>query len=286
MLFNSFIYISFLLPVDFATSKKSSSDDMQLNLPPEPEFTWIVKGGEEGTDSVACLLGAGDIRIQQLPSPDSQGESLPPDVVVPQVVLGVEGRCGQDESELKLSWQDEEGEDNELNIVIERSGRLAALTGAFLSTPTGGRGSNSTSGSDTETDTLELTATMHTREFHTIQWPHRYGLHCPREYAIALYPAQTNPRGRYNGDVPPAAFLILENLRLEVFRRETLEDQYPEELMGDFFTLKTWECEFHMVYDWAPIVVGVGLVTLVLITVGAFIIQQYRKKHKNKYENL
>jgi len=260
-------------------SSEKNPSDMKLNLPPEPEYTWIVKGGDEDTESAACMLGAGDIRIQRI----TESGTIDSEEVdeVPQASVDVEGRCGQDEAELKLTWQDEDGEENELNLVVERRGRLAALTGAFLNIPHGSKSRSAMS-----QDTMDLTATMDIRDYATLQWPLRYGLHCQKELTFALYPSQTNPKDPKHGEVKPAAYLRLENLRLEVFRRETLEDQYPEELFGDFFTLRTWACEFHVIYDWAPIMVGAGLAFLIVVMVGAFMIKQYVKKSKNKYNEI
>ena len=50
----------------------------------------------------------------------------------------------------------------------------------------------------------------------------------------------------------PLAFLVVENLKLEAFRADTLLDQYPESMSQDFYR-RRWACEFHMTLDWAPV---------------------------------
>jgi len=269
MFLNLFIPCIFLITVHSAP-KSLESDETQLISVSEFESEWIVRGDNE-EDSRACLLGAGNVRIQQQPS--VEGGVLIPDVVLPQVMTGVEGRCGLNETELTLSWLNEDGDDNQLNLIFSRRGMLAALTGVFLSL-------------SSSSSTQELTASMHPAHYLTLQWPHRYGLHCPREFSIELYPAPTNLMDRNSEAVVPVAHLILKNLRLEVFRYEYLEEQFPGKFVDDIFSLRTWECEFHFVFDWAPVLVGGGLTMLIVVMLCAFTIKQYGKKSQNQYDIL
>ena len=48
------------------------------------------------------------------------------------------------------------------------------------------------------------------------------------------------------------AYLVVENVMLEVFRDQNLMAKYAESMSLQFYR-RVWECEFHMTFDWSPV---------------------------------
>jgi len=241
--------------------------------------TWIVRSRD--TDE-ACIIASGDVRIRLVVA--GEMENVTVDEEIPAGEVTVDGECGDDEAELKLVWPDElSGEDNMLNLVVSRNGRLAGLTGAFVRLQVGAIGKRESHAHDS----VEMMTKMDFRDIITPVWPLRYGLNCPQSQEFPLYPAPIHLLQNDIADIRPAdptSFLIVENLRLEAFRDESTVD-IPELQSGlDFFHRRTWECEFHFTLDWAPVVVGCGLAGLVVFMVTAFFCKRSMGKKRNKYD--
>ena len=48
------------------------------------------------------------------------------------------------------------------------------------------------------------------------------------------------------------AYLVVENVMLEVFRDQNLMAKYPESMSPQFYR-RVWECEFQLTFDWGPV---------------------------------
>jgi len=206
-----------------------------------------------------CLLASGNFSLVFPPLQDNL-LSLPGNNntwVVPSSA-SAQGVCGDQASELNLRWMDKATDDeNLLNLVITRIGRLAGITGVFMRLHTGPdkRGMKEMSGEFDVTD------------INTLAWPIRYGLSCPSSLMYPLYPAPItfiSPPALELELVQqePVAYLLIENIKLEAFRDQTLVDQYPQSASLEFYR-RIWECEFHMSFEWAPIAVCGGLAGLI-----------------------
>jgi len=224
---------------------------------------WSVETTVGQTQSGHCLLASGNFSLVVLErsEDDSVVDQINRTWVVPEVATVKEGQCSEQSSHIVLHWHDEDtGEENLLNLVISRKGRLAGLTGVFARL-------------FPDSNKLEMSVQLDFKDFITLAWPLRYSMSCPQVLQFPLYPAPINPALTASSGSqlsPPIAFLLVENLKLEAFRAETLLDQYPESMSQDFYR-RTWECEFHMTFDWAPIAVGGGLACLVGFMLGAFL---------------
>ena len=74
-------------------------------------------------------------------------------------------------SEISLHWHDEEtGEENLLNLVITRKGRLAGLTGAFVRL-------------HPDSNKLEMSVQLDFKDFITLTWPLMF-VTSPSELAV------------------------------------------------------------------------------------------------------
>ena len=69
-------------------------------------------------------------------------------------------------------------------------------------------------------------------------------------------------------DVPPEAFLVIDNLIMEAFNQE--EQDTSTEVAKNVYSKKNWECEFHVIFYWAPYVVGGSLLFLLATLVISF----------------
>lgn len=229
---------------------------------------WSVHTAEGQANSGHCLLASGNFSLVVLGRNEdntSMIEEANRTWVVPDSA-SAKGVCGELSSEINLHWPDQDtGEENLLKLVITKKGRLAALTGVSMRL-------------HEDTAKLEMSVQMDFKDFITLAWPIRYGLGCPQSLQFPLFPAPislpmtlTSTTGSSLESQPrPLAFLVVENLKLEAFRAETLLDQYPESMSQDFYR-RRWACEFHMTLDWAPIAVGGGLACLVGFMLGAFL---------------
>ena len=87
----------------------------------------------------------------------------------------------------------------------------------------------------------------------TISFAPRYCLSCQKTLYYPLYKVSTVKRNHNDDksdDVPPEAFLMIDNLMFEVFRNS---EGSETDLMSKFFSKRKWECEFHKIYSWAPV---------------------------------
>ena len=81
----------------------------------------------------------------------------------------------------------------------------------------------------------------------------RYCLSCLKTLNYPLYKVSTVKRNHNDDksdDVPPEAFLMMDNLMFEVFRSSQDSDT---DLTSKSFSKRNWECEFHKIYDWASV---------------------------------
>jgi len=218
-----------------------------------------------------CLLASGNFSLI-FPSVQDQGSPLALQVNTTRAVpsnASAQGVCGDQSSELNLRWLDQDtAEENVLNLVITKMGRLAGITGVFtrLHSSPSNRGMR------------EMSGHVDFNGFSTLVWPIRYGLSCPKSLMYPLYHApipltspmvvaDTNKKLARNA---PMAYLLIENIQLEAFRHLTLQDQIPQSLSLEFYR-RVWECEFHMSFDWAPIAVSGGLASLIALLLSAFL---------------
>jgi len=186
----------------------------------------------------------------------------------------VEGKCLEDNSEVRFVWHDSNPEEeNLINLVVERVAEmpnLVYLSGAFLRLHHNNR-------------RLEFYTSMGSLEHRTLLWPIRYQLRCP-ELSYKLAPIEEL---RERGNV--SAVLYLTDVRIEVFRDVTLQNHRPKSYGVDWYR-REWKCEFHRIYDWAPFFVGCGLASTFLFFVVAFLCREWReekkKKTHSKYERL
>jgi len=168
------------------------------------------------------------------------------------------GHCGDQRTEINLSWRDPVKNLNLLNLVITKNGRLAGLTGVFARLHQQER-------------KHELTSHIDPRQKEALSWPFRYCVSCERSLYYPLY--RVDDRAVIHqrlGDQPdrqeePVTFIVIENLMMEAFRDETkAESMFPElyrKNMGKFYR-REWQCEFHHILSWAPPVVGGTLLVL------------------------
>merc|ERR1719222_1650209 len=230
-----------------------------------------------------CLLLSAEVRLELFGLP---GENRT--LVVPvSEKAEVEGKCLEDNSEVRFVWHDSNPEEeNLINLVVERvteMPNLVYLSGAFLRLHHNNR-------------RLEFYTLMGSLEHRTLLWPIRYQLRCP-ELSYKLAPIEEL---RERGNV--SAVLYLTDVRIEVspqwlssflkvFRDVTLQNHRPKSYGVDWYR-REWKCEFHRIYDWAPFFVGCGLASTFLFFVVAFLCRLWREKKKktkkthSKYERL
>jgi len=180
-----------------------------------------------------------------------------------------DGHCGDQQTEITLSWKDSSGDRSLLNLVITKKGRLAGLTGVFARLHHQDR-------------KYELTSNIDPRLKQSLSWPFRYCLSCQRSLYYPLYQVRRSSRFHQNmedqTDIQdqPVAFIVLENLMIEVFRdHPSLELIDPELYQQNprIFYRRSWECEFHYILAWAPPVVGGTLLALLVIMVISFFLK-------------
>jgi len=180
-----------------------------------------------------------------------------------------DGHCGDQQNEITLHWKDSSGDRNLLNLVVTKKGRLAGLTGVFARLHLQNR-------------KHELTSNIDTKLKQSLSWPFRYCLSCQRSLYYPLYEVQRSTRvhqvGEDQTDIQdqPVAFIVINNLVVEVFRDDpSLELLDPELLQQNprKFYRRSWECEFHHILDWAPPVVGGTLLALLGIMVISFFLK-------------
>lgn len=200
----------------------------------------------------------------------------------------VTGECGDLASEVSFEWseaREESGEENFnlINLVITRNNRISALTGVFARL-------------FLHSKEFELTSSMKKNDPDSLSWPHRYCLSCQKTLYYPLYKVSTVKRNHNDDksdDVPPEAFLMIDNLMFEVFRN--IEGSETD-LTSKSFSKRNWECEFHKIYDWAPYVLGGCLVFLMLAMMFSFFFKSClgcsdrprnrRQRNNNNYEKL
>jgi len=236
---------------------------------------WSVRNLEVTTGY--CLLASGNFSLIFPPVQD-QGSPLAVQVNTTWAVpnnASAQGVCGDHSSELNLRWLDEDtAEENLLNLVITKMGRLAGLTGVFtrLHSSPNNRGMR------------EMSGHVDFNGFSTLVWPIRYGLSCPKSLMYPLYhapipltsplvvasPSTATDANKELARHAPMAYLLIENIQLEAFRHLTLRDQIPQSSALEFYR-RVWECEFHMSFDWAPIAVSGGLASLIALLFSAFL---------------
>ena len=68
----------------------------------------------------------------------------------------------------------------------------------------------------------------------------------------------------------PSLQPLTSTCRVQAFR---LDEEYGGNV-DQHYGRYTWECEFHRRSDWAPIVVGVGLFALVVISVMGYVLRR------------
>jgi len=178
------------------------------------------------------------------------------------------GECGDTglQAEVSLHWSEAGGESNLLNLVVTRNNRLADLTGVFARL-------------HLHSKTFELTSSLKKNDKDSLTWPHRYCLSCQRTLYYPLYKVSAvkrNHNDNKDDDVPPEAFLLMDNLMLEVFRESDAAVQGEDgELLAKTFSRRSWECEFHLIFDWAPYAIGGSLVFLVVLMIVSFCFKSY-----------
>jgi len=224
---------------------------------------WSVKSTNnflgEGSRSFHCLLLSGNITVELVPVSLKENSLLlvSNNTWVVPVNATVQGDCGEAVSEMSLEWLDQETEDmNLLNFVITREGRLAGLTGIFL-----------------RLQEREMTSQLDPYDGEVLEWPVRYGLDCSVSVRYPLFHAPDPFLSSlvlmtpYEDKPKLVAYIIIENLKLEAFRELSLVDQFPESMALEFYRRK-WECEFHIRFFWAPIVVSGALLCLLCLMLG------------------
>jgi len=246
-------------------SQNVASEDPSL-----PTSQWSVLTQEGQAKSGHCLIISGKFSL--VVEVTSENATLVEDSASVQPVnrtwvvpesASAKGVCGEDSSEINLHWPDEDtGEENLLNLVISRRGRLAALTGIFTRLNYGNV-------------KIEMYRQIRFKDFSSLVWPIRYGLCCQKMIQFPLYPAPLSLLTSVSGFIPeevpkPYAYLVVESINLEGFRDDTLLDQYPKS-MAQEFSRRKWECEFHRFFKWSTIAVGGGLSCLVAFMLGAFL---------------
>jgi len=229
---------------------------------------WSVSSaGDNGSDH-HCLLLSANLSII-LVHPGEDVRNMTEDVrrlhwkmEVPQYA-DARGVCGDTESQISLHWEDREEEENVVNMVVTRNGRLAELTGVFARF-------------FLHSSWHEVTSTMQKLELNSLSWPHRYCLSCMKTLYYPLYKVsevQRNHNLRKDDDVPPAAFLVVDNLMFEVFRKQeaSVTKKLDIKTTLKMHSKRNWECEFHVIYDWAPFVLGGVLIFIVVLSLLVFI---------------
>jgi len=225
---------------------------------------WSVPS-TEGIDDY-CLLASGNFSLLFPPLQDNL-LGLPGNNtwVVPSNA-SAQGGCGDQASELNLHWHDPvTDEENLLNIVITKMDRLAGISGVFVRLHSGPdeRGMN------------EMSGQYEFADINTLVWPIRYGLSCPNSLMYPLYHAPITVNSPpalelVSVNQEPMAYLLIKNIKLEVFRDQTLIDQYPQSVSLEFYR-RVWECEFHISFNWAPIAVAGGLAGLIGFLLAGFL---------------
>jgi len=169
------------------------------------------------------------------------------------------GHCSDQQAEVSLRWRGEWEHKNLINLVFSSNQRLADLSGVFARI-------------HVHSKRYELTSSMKQFDKKHLSWPHRYCLSCQRILYYPLFKVSSikkNHNHNLDDDVPPEAFLVIENLVVEVFNQPSPEEKQEDQ--KNVFTKKTWECEFHLIFFWAPYVIGGSLVFLLLSLVLTFI---------------
>lgn len=82
-----------------------------------------------------------------------------------------------------------------------------------------------------------------------------------------------NHNHNLDDDVPPEAFLVIDNLVMEVFNQE--DQVQGVKIAMNAYSKKNWECEFHVIFFWAPYVVGGSLVFLLVTFVISFVFKSW-----------
>jgi len=263
MTISQFLVI-FLTVMYLCKSQKVDQDDLTTS-------EWSVLSPDGQSKSGHCLIASGKFSLVVEVSTsenttlveDREGVQLVNRTWVVPESASAKGVCGEDSSEINLHWPDPDtGEENLLNFVVSRRGRLAALTGIFTRLNYG-------------SSKIEMYGQIRFRDYLALIWPIRYGLCCKKILQFPLYPAPlsllTSVPGLVSEHVPkPIGFLVVESINLEGFRADTLVDQYPKSMAQEFYRRK-WECEFHRFFKWSTVAVGGGLACLVGFMFGAFV---------------
>jgi len=242
--------------------------------PSLPTAQWGVQpkaqNGPNLPHSGHCLLLSGNfsvIFVHKNENPEFMSEDMRRlhfSIEVPQEAEA-NGHCEEQQSEVYLRWLEDS---NLLNLVVSKNGRLASLTGVFVRLHHQGR-------------RYELTSNINTRQKSTLSWPFRYCLSCKKTLYYPLYkvgpPAniQQQHQEKQTDFKDPEAFIVLENLMMEVFGEETPVESLLPELKSKQFHRRSWGCEFHHILDWAPVVVGSTLLVLVAAMISSFFFKSY-----------
>jgi len=254
---------------------------------------WSVQTSDETEAGVSehCLLVSGNLSVifvhrgEDARTMSEDLRRLHWTKKVPSEAI-VSGECGDLSSEVSLEWsevREDTGETNLnlINLVITRNNRISELTGVFARL-------------FLHSKEFELTSSMKKNDPDSLSWPHRYCLSCQKTLYYPLYKVSTVKRNHNDDksdDVPPEAFLMIDNLMFEVFRNS---EGSETDLMSKFFSKRKWECEFHKIYSWAPYALGGCMVFLLFAMVFCFFFKSclgcsdrpWRRLNNNNYEKL
>ena len=98
---------------------------------------------------------------------------------------------------------------------------------------------------------------------------------CQRTLYYPLFKVSTikrNHNHNLDDDVSPEAFLVINNLVMEAFNQGQVDSERESVVV---FTKKNWECEFHVIFFWAPYVIGGSLVFLLSTLAVTFMFKSY-----------
>jgi len=230
-------------------------------------------------DDQPCLLLSGNISIVFV-HPGEDLHSMSEDVrrlhwrmTVPDDAAS-HGVCGEAKTEVSLTWRQEDREGwndgkNLINLVVTKNFRLAELTGVFARVYLNSK-------------KYELTSNMQKYDEERLTWPHRYCLSCEKTLMYPVYnvyEVKKNHNLRKDDDVPPKAFLVIDNLKWEVFRQESsLEGglEVGSTKSRSFLDMKRhWECQFLKIFLWIPYLASGTLAFLVIFMFVCLMFKSY-----------
>jgi len=244
-----------------------------------PEATWHVLPSNN-IDDQPCLLMSGNISIvfvhpgEDLHSMSEDVQRLHWRMKVPDDAASY-GVCGDAKTEVSLSWRHEDKErwnegKNLINLVVTKNFRLAELTGVFARVYFNSK-------------KYELTSNMEKYDEERLSWPHRYCLSCQKTLMYPVYnvyEVKKNHNLRKDDDVPPKAFLVVQNLMWEVFRQDSsVENQKVNSTKSksrSFANMKRqWECQFLKICLWTPYLTTGTLAFLVIFMFVCLMFKSY-----------